>query len=159
MDNSGTPKLLRKFYLLVLFSASVLFFSCGSDSVTNPNSPAGTILYTWDSVSVWIQPSGHGTSSDSVTFSTSQTGSVEVIWTLQSNADTAFCKPHWGFYTNATPSIPLVNITGPVDVRDSTNLNLSSSGSTYFSFAAGLTVTNNPVPYYVRVKNIKIRKL
>ena len=159
MDNSGTPKLLRKFYLLVLFSASVLFFSCGSDSVTNPNSPAGTILYSRDSVSVWIQPTQHGNSSDSSSFSTTETGSVEVIWTLQSNVDTAFCKPHWGFYTNATPSIPLVNITGPVDVTDSTNLSLSSSGLTYFSFAASLTVKNNPVPYYVRVKNIVIRKL
>jgi hypothetical protein len=147
------------YYIFSLILLILVMEACGSDTTTNPNTPAGTVLYSKDSISVWLPPSTSSSGSDSTYFSTQQTGGVEVYYTLQSNIDTSFGSARWGFYTNATPAFPLLNITGPIDVTDSTNLNFSTQGATYFSFSVRLNVINSTVPYYVRVKNIKIKKL
>lgn len=168
MDNSDTLKRLRKFNLFVLFSASIVFFSCGSDSPTTPNTPAGTILYSRDSISVWLQPSSSGSGRDSLYFSTQNTGGFKIEFTLQADIDTLnsdtssipSSRGYWSNYTNAPPA-SLVNnpVYGIVDHSETIQHNFVSGQSTYYSLAVVLSVTNSTRVHYIRLKNIKITKL
>src|SRR5258706_3871493 len=99
MDIFKSLKYFQAIILCVLFPVLILVDSCGSDSSTTPNTPPGTVLYSKDSISVWLQPSTFNSGQDSLYFSTSQTGSVEVVYTLQSNIDTGFGRAYWGFCT------------------------------------------------------------
>ena len=146
-------------YLLFLMLVSFVFAlsSCGDDNTTNTTvTPPGTVLFSRDSISVWL--SGVGFSRDSNYYSTTETGSVKVEFTLQSNIDTPFAIGRYGFYTNATPVVPYIpEIVSPRDELFSTNLSLAS-GSTYFAFSASLNNYSALVPRYVRLKNVKVTK-
>ena len=143
--------------ILILAAIMVTISSCGDDTTTNNNpTPPGTVLFSRDSISVWL--SGNGYSRDSNYYETSESGSVLVELTLQSNIDTPYAAGHFGFYTNATPVVPYTyNIVSPRDEAFSTNLGLAS-GSTYFSFAASLNNYSSLIPRYVRLLNVKVTK-
>ena len=144
--------------MLLLVSFVSILSSCGDDDpiTNNPGVPAGTVMYSADSISVWL--SSVGFARYSVSYSTSETGSVLVEFTIQSNVDTPSAYGKFGFYTNATPVVPYIpNIYYPLDIPFSTNLSFAS-GSTYFAFMVQL---NNYVPSfqrYVRLKNVKVTK-
>ena len=146
--------------LFILFIIISLLASCGDDSTTNNNNtPAGTVLYSKDSLSVWIQ-SGTSFVSDSVSFATSETGGVKVEFQVQSNADSSLhAIGFYRYYSNATPAIVMLSdIYFPIDNQHNGNFNLAS-GSTYFSFVTKITTNGAIQPFYVRLKNIKITKL
>ena len=131
--------------------------SCSDDSTTGSTvTPPGTVLFQRDSISIWL--SGVGYSRDSSYYSSTETGSVKVELTLQSNIDTPSAKGHFGFYTNATPTVPyFYDIVSPRDEVFSTNLGLAA-GSTYFSFAATMNVYTLGIPRYVTLRNVKVTK-
>ena len=144
--------------MLLLVSFVSILSSCGDDDpiTNNPGVPAGTVMYSADSISVWL--SSVGFARDSVSYSTSETGNVKVEFTIQSNVDTPSAYGKFGFYTNSTP-VPVYfhDIFAPRDEPFSMNQNLAS-GSTYFAFMVQL---NNYVPSfqrYVRLKNVKVTK-
>lgn len=149
----------RVLIIAVSFFSLIIFQSCGDNSSnTNHGSPAGTVLYSKDSVNVWLQPGSVAFGTDSVSYSTSESGSVLVEFTIQSNADSVHAIGKWGFHTNATPVVPYQpNIYMPIDEPFSTNLSLAA-GSTYFGFAATLNISNSSIWYYVKLKNVKITK-
>lgn len=143
-------------FLLIIITS--MMYSCGDDTIT-PNSPAGTVLYSRDSLSVWIQ-SGSSFARDSVSFSTNETGSFKVEFRLQSNVDSSLHAV--GFYrynTNGSPSVVMLpDIYFPRDEQYTSNFSFAS-GSTYSSFVVKLTTTGTVSPFYVRLKDIKITKL
>ncbi len=146
--------------IVIALSSLIMIQSCGdSNTSTNPESPAGTVLYSWDSVNVWLPAGTSASGTDSVIFSTIETGSVKVEFTIQSNIDGIHAKARWGFYTNATPVVPYIpTISGPIDEPFSANLSLAA-GSTYFGFAVSMNISNSTEWYYVKLKNVKITKL
>ncbi|MBE2228028.1 MAG: hypothetical protein IAE93_11810 [Ignavibacteria bacterium] len=147
-------------YLLVLLLVSFvsILSSCGDDDTitNNPGVPAGTVMYSADSISVWLSTTGFAR--DSVSYSISETGSVKVEFTIQSNVDTPSAYGKFGFYTNATPVVPYIpNIYAPIDEPFSTNLSFAS-GSTYFAFMVQLNNYVSTFPRYVRLKSVKVTK-
>ena len=148
-------------FTLIIFSfcLGLIFMSCGDDSTVTPTTPPGTVLFSKDSISVWLLPGGFQEGTDSVYFSTQNSGGVSIEFTLQSNADsTDHAIGYYGIYTNATPAIPYFPyIYFPVNEPFSTNLNFST-GTTYFSFSVRLTVNNSTTAHYVRLINIKVTK-
>ncbi|MCC7158557.1 MAG: hypothetical protein IT281_03360 [Ignavibacteria bacterium] len=152
--------MMRPFLIAAIAVCSLIMFqSCSdNDSTTNPGSQAGTVLYSWDSVNVWLPAGTSASGTDSVNFSTSEAGSVKVEFTIQSNVDGIHAKARWGFYTNATPVVPYIPvINGPIDEPFSKNLSLAA-GSTYFGFAVSLNIANSTEWYYVKLKNVKVTK-
>ncbi len=148
---------MKYILLLLLVSIISIVSSCSDDTTTNnPGVPPGTVMYSADSISVWLSSTGFAR--DSVSYSTSETGSVKVEFTIQSNVDTPSAYGKFGFYTNATPSVPYYpDIYAPRDEPFSTNLSFAS-GSTYFAFMVQL---NNYLPTfsrYVRLKSVKVTK-
>ncbi len=147
-----------KYILFLLLVSFVAFISsCGEDTTTNnPGTPAGTVLYSADSISVWLSTTGFA--KDSAAYSTSETGSVKVEFTLQSNVDTPSAYGKFGFYTNATPVVPYIaDIYFPRDEPFSTNLSFAS-GSTYFAFTVQLNNYLPTFPRYVRLRSVKVTK-
>ena len=141
----------------MLVSFISIVSSCGDDTTTNnPGTPAGTVLYSADSISVWLSATGFA--KDSAAYSTTETGSVKVEFTLQSNVDTPSAYGRFGFYTNATPVVPYIaDIYFPRDEPFFTNLSFAS-GSTYFAFTVQLNNYLPTYPRYVRLKNVKVTK-
>ncbi len=147
-------------YLLVILLVSFvsILSSCGDDDTTtnNPGVPPGTVMYSADSISVWLSTTGFAR--DSVAYSTSETGSVKVEFTIQSNVDTPSAYGKFGFYTNATPVVPYSpDIYVPRDEPFSTNLSFAS-GSTYFAFMVQLNNYISIFPRYVRLRSVKVTK-
>ncbi len=146
-------------YLLSLILISFVFAlsSCGDDNTTGTTvTPPGTVLFSRDSISVWLSSTGF--SRDSNSYSTSETGSVKVEFTIQSNVDTPSAYGKFGFYTNATPAVTYFpDIFAPRDELFSTNLSFAS-GSTYFAFSVQLNNYLPTFPRYVRLKNVKVTK-
>lgn len=143
--------------LLLLVSIVTILSSCSDDTTTNnPGVPPGTVMYSADSISVWL--SAKGFARDSVAYSTSETSSVLVEFTIQSNVDTPSAYGKFGFYTNATPVVPYFpDIYAPRDEPFSTNLSFAS-GSTYFAFMVQLNNYLPTFPRYVRLKSVKVTK-
>jgi hypothetical protein len=105
---------------------------------------------------VWLSTTGFA--KDSAAYSTTETGSVKVEFTLQSNVDTPSAYGKFGFYTNATPVVPYISdIYFPLDTLFYTNLSFAS-GSTYFAFTVQLNNYLPTYPRYVRLKNVKVTK-
>jgi hypothetical protein len=147
-----------KYILLLLLVCFVsIISSCSDDTTTNnPGVPAGTVMYSADSISVWLSSTGFAR--DSVSYSTSETGSVKVEFTIQSNVDTPSAYGKFGFYTNATPVVPYTpDIYAPRDEPFSTNLSFAT-GSTYFAFSVQLNNYTPTFPRYVRLKSVKVTK-
>ncbi len=143
--------------ILLLVSIASILSSCGEDDTTNtPVTPPGTVLYSADSISIWL--SSTGLAEDSVSYSTSESGGVLVEFRIQSNVDTTSAYGKFGFYTNATPVVPyLSDIYFPVDEPFLTSLTLAS-GSTYFAFSVKLNNYILTFPRYVRLKDVKVTK-
>lgn len=167
MEKIKTLKNFRGLFPVILFILSIIIISCGSDTTTSPNTPAGTILYSRDSISVWLQPSTSANGSDSLYFSTQNTGSFKVEFTLQADIDTLNSdtssipqsRGYWSHYTNSPPPSPVQDpVYGVVDHTETLQHNFVS-GSTYYSLAVALSVTNSTRVHYIRLKNIKITKL
>lgn len=147
-----------KYILLLLLVCFVsIISSCSDDTTTNnPGVPAGTVMYSADSISVWLRSTGFAR--DSVSYSTSETGSVKVEFKIQSNVDTPSAYGKFGFYTNATPVVPYTpDIYAPRDEPFSTNLSFAT-GSTYFAFSVQLNNYTPTFPRYVRLKSVKVTK-
>lgn len=147
-----------KFILLLLLVSIVsIFSSCSDDTTTNnPGVAPGTVMYSADSISVWLSSTGFAR--DSVSYSTSETGSVKVEFTIQSNVDTPSAYGKFGFYTNATPAVTYIpDIYAPRDEPFSTNLNFAS-GSTHFAFMVQLNNYVSTFPRYVRLRSVKVTK-
>lgn len=150
------PKLLVITILLVI---SAVFSACGDDdTTTNPTDPPGTVLYSADSMSVWIS-SPNGQSSDSVSYSFSTATAIKVDFTLQSNVDSTHALGYYFVFTNSTPAVVYEpNLFVPVDLPISESYILDPL-STYISFSIRLIVTSGAIPYYLRLKDIKVTKL
>ena len=134
---------LALFVLIVSFIAS-----CSDNSTSTTTTPAGTILYSQDSIAVWIPASQIAYGQDSLYYSTTNTGGVKVEFTVQSNADSTHSVGNWSIYTNATPAVILNHpILDSIDSQESINFNFSASGSTYFALAVRLGVNNSLIPY------------
>src|SRR5688572_8798252 len=104
-DMKNNYPVFTKIVLIMMFS-SLFMTSCGDDNTTNTtNSPAGTVLYSQDSLSVWIQ-SGSSFARDSVAFSTNESGGFKVEFRLQSNVDSS--QHSVGYYRYNTNGSPLV---------------------------------------------------
>ncbi len=148
---------MKYILLLLLVSVISIISSCSDDTTTNnPGVPPGTVMYSADSISVWLSSTGFAR--DSVSYSTSETGSVKVEFTIQSYVDTPSAYGKFGFYTNATPSVPYYpDIYAPRDEPFSTNLSFAS-GSTYFAFMVQLNNYLPTFPRYVRLKSVKVTK-
>lgn len=148
---------MKYILFLLLISIVSIVSSCSDDTTTNnPGVPAGTVMYSADSISVWLSTTGFAR--DSVAYSTSETGSVKVEFTIQSNVDTPSAYGKFGFYTNATPVVPYIpNIYVPIDEPFLTNLSFAS-GSTYFAFMVQLNNYTATFPRYVRLKSVKVTK-
>ncbi len=147
-----------KHLLLILLVSIVTFISsCGDDTTTNnPGVPPGTVMYSADSISVWLSTIGFA--KDSAAYSTSASGNVLVEFTIQSNVDTPSAYGRFGFYTNSTPVVPYFpDIFAPRDEPFSLNQNLAS-GSTYFAFMVQLNNYAVTYPRYVRLLNVKVTK-
>ena len=146
-------------YILILLLVSIISIvsSCSDDTTTSTTvTPPGTVLFSRDSISVWLSSTGF--SRDSNYYSTTETGSVKVEFTLQSNVDTPSAYGKFGFYTNATPVVPYIaDIYAPRDEPISSNLSFAS-GSTYFAFSVQLNNYIPTFPRYVRLKNVKVTK-
>lgn len=139
----------------------LLFSSCSDDdNTTNTNTPSGTVLYSNDSLSVWLQQGISSSGIDSAYFSTQNTGGVKIEFTIQSNADsTDHSEGYYGIYSNATPVIVYFpNIYSPINQQYSSNFNFAQ-GSTYFAFSVRLAVNHSSITRYVRLINIKVTKL
>jgi|SRR4030095_533881 len=148
----------KNYPLFILFIFTSLLASCGDDDKPT-NTPGGTVLYSKDSISVWLSPSTFSEGADSVYYSTSNAVPVRVEFTLQSNADSTHSLGYWFFITNSTPPEPYVpNIFSPVDEQKTFTLNFNPL-STYFSFAVRLRVNNSTILHYVKLKNIKVTTL
>lgn len=149
---------MKYILLLLLVSIVSIVSSCSDDDTTtnNPGVPAGTVMYSADSISVWLSSTGFAR--DSVSYSTSETGSVKVEFTIQSNVDTPSAYGKFGFYTNSTPALTYFpDIYAPRDEPFSLNQNLAS-GSTYFAFMVQLNNYNSIFPRYVRLRSVKVTK-
>lgn len=148
---------MKYILLLLLVSIISIVSSCGEDTTTNnPGTPAGTVLYSADSISVWLSTTGFA--KDSAAYSTTETGSVKVEFTLQSNVDTPSAYGRYGFYTNATPVVPYIpDIFYPLDIPFYTNLSFAS-GSTYFAFTVQVNNNISTYPRYVRLRSVKVTK-
>lgn len=148
---------MRYILSIILVSIVSIISSCGDDTTTNnPGVPPGTVMYSADSISVWL--SSIGFAKDSAAYSTSESGSVKVEFTLQSNVDTPSAYGRFGFSTNSMPVVPYFpDIYAPRDEQFSLNQNLAS-GSTYFAFAVQLNNYTVTYPRYVRFVNVKITK-
>lgn len=143
----------------ISITLAAALYSCSDNSVsTQQNVPAGTVLFSRDSISVWLPPSTYATGTDTFyTTLNSYTGGFMLYFTLQSNVDSVHGIGRYGLYTNATPATPYIPwIYGTVNTKDS--INFSFVSGTYLSMAAGLTVNNNTVPLYMRITDIKIVK-
>lgn len=141
------------------FTLAAALYSCSDNSVnTTTTVPAGTVLFSRDSLSVWLPPSTYANGTDSFYTSLSNySGNFALYFTLQSNVDSVHGIGRYGLYSNATPATPYSPwIYGTVDTKDS--INLSFVSGTYLSMAAGLTVNNNTAPMYMRIKDIKVVK-
>ncbi|MBN8583983.1 MAG: hypothetical protein J0M37_02720 [Ignavibacteria bacterium] len=148
---------MKYILLLLLVSFVSIISSCSDDTTTNnPGVPAGTVMYSADSISVWLSSTGFAR--DSVSYSTSTSGNVLVEFTLQSNVDTPSAYGRFGFSTNSTP-VPVYfpDIFAPRDEPFSLNQNLAA-GSTYFSFVVQLNNYTPTFPRYVRLKSVKVTK-
>lgn len=148
---------MKYILLLLLVSFVSIISSCSDDTTTNnPGVPAGTVMYSADSISVWLSSTGFA--GDSVSYSTSTSGNVLVEFTLQSNVDTPSAYGRFGFSTNSTP-VPVYfpDIFAPRDEPFSLNQNLAA-GSTYFSFVVQLNNYNSIFPRYVRLRSVKVTK-
>lgn len=145
--------------VIICLFIGLLFSACGDDDPVNPGTPSGTVLYSRDSLSVWLQPSTFAEGSDSVYYSISTAAAVRVEFTLQSNADSTHARGYYFFTTNSSVPEPYVpNVLAPIDELRSYTLDFSPLSS-FFSFAVRLIVNSSAVPYYVRLKNIKVTKL
>lgn len=146
---------------LILFFAVLAFVlsACGDDDTpVNPQDPAGTVLYSADSMSVWIS-SPFGQSRDSVSYSFSTATAIKVEFTLQSNVDSTHALGYYFVYTNSTPSsVYEPNLFVTVDLPFSESY-ITTPLSTYISFSIKLIVNNGTMPYYLKLKDIKVTKL
>ncbi|MBE2217349.1 MAG: hypothetical protein IAE90_04035 [Ignavibacteria bacterium] len=152
-------KILKIFFSAFLIILVSMLASCSDDDTTtnNPGVPAGTVMYAADSISVWLSSTGFA--KDSVSYSTSETGSVKVEFMIQSNVDTPSAYGKFGFYTNAIPVVPYIpDIYAPRDEPFSTNLSFAS-GSTYFAFMVQLNNYLPVFPRYVRLRSVKVTKM
>ena len=127
--------------LLLVIALAITIYSCGDDTLTTPNSPTGTVLYSRESLSVWIQ-SGSSFARDSIAFSTNETGGFKVEFRIQSNADSSqHAVGYYRYDTNGSPVVVLLpDIYFPIDEQHNPNFNFAS-GSTYVSFWIKLTTT------------------
>lgn len=97
--------------------------------------------------------------SDSVSRTISTATAIKVEFTVQSNADSTHARGYYFFNTNSSPAEPYEpNIISPVDKLISLTFNTSPL-STYFNFSIRLIVNSGSIPYYVKLKNIKVTKL
>lgn len=137
---------------------SLFISSCGDDST--PANPTSGVIFSFDSISIWLQPGGVSEGVDSIYYSTENSGRVTIEFTLQSDADSNdHAIGYYGMYTNATPPVPYQPyIYSPVNEPFFTNLNFNSPGETYFAFSVRLNVNNSTTAHYVRLKNIKVTK-
>ena len=145
--------------ILTITLLTLTFFSCGDDdTTTNPQTPSGTVLYSADSMSVWIT-SSFGEGSDSVSKTISTPTAIKVEFTVQSNADSTHALGYYFFNTNSSPAqLYEPNILSPVDMPVSLTFNTNPL-STYFNFSIRLKVSSGSIPYFVKLKNIKVTKL
>jgi hypothetical protein len=147
-----------KFFVFLIICAFAVS-SCGDDDNPTNTTQPGTVLYSLDSISVWFGGGVVSSGSDSVYYSTQNSGGVRVEFHLQSNADSSdHSQGYYGIYTNATPVFPLSpDIYTPIDSLVSINLSFAS-GTTYFAFSVRLSVSNSSIQRYVRLTNIKVIK-
>lgn len=151
--------MLNKILGFTLLALAVILTSCGDDdTINNPVNPPGTVLYSADSMAVNINTM-FGDSHDSISYSFSSENAIKVEFTLQSNADSTHALGYYYINTNSTPAtIYEPNIIAPIDQAFSTTYNTTPL-STYINFSIRVIVTNGTVPYYVKLKNIKVTKL
>ncbi len=151
---------IKNILSLALFVLIVSFIvSCSDNSTSTTTTPAGTVLYSQDSIAVWFQPTDSAIGTDSLYYATTNSGGVKVEYTIESNADSSHAYGYYSLYTNASP-VSLINnpVFGPVQMGESSNFTFAS-GSTYFALAVKFIVRHNTTPFYLRIKNIKITKL
>jgi hypothetical protein len=147
---------MKNLILLSIIASLALIYSCSDNSVTTPTPQ---VLYSIDSLSIWLNPPGGASGGDSVYYSSQQSGSVKVEFTLESNADSLFATGNAALYTNATPD-PAYSLRLVTNVQQQNSFTMSfASGTTYFALAVRMDMRTGTIPYYARMKNVKITKL
>ncbi len=147
-------------YLKLLPVALILVISsCREDTVTNP--PTSNVIYTLDSLSAWIDPGYTGTQYSTNTFGQTVSASkVKLEFTLQSNADSVHAIGSFKDSTNGSPSLPGERFVYlPVDSAFTYTINVTTQPF-YLWFEARIRVwASGSIPFYLRLKNIKVTRI
>jgi len=139
----------------VIFTA-LLIFSC-SDNNTTTNQPTSDVLFTMDSISVWL--SGSGSGNNSYTFQQATTaGRVKVEYTVQTNVDSVNSMAWVKDSSNGSiPHVVEQQYYWNVDSLVSYTMDIPAQ-PIHLRLEARLNVYGGSFSYYIRLKNIKVTK-
>lgn len=142
---------------ILVCSITLFFVSCKDDDT--PVTPTNPVIFTLDSLAVWLQPGGSGFASGSQTFEqTTTASSVKVEYTVQTNADSIHSEAWVRDSSNGTPPHPVETYYyWNVDSLVSYFMDIPSQ-PIYIKLEVRLRTYNNDIPRYVRLRNIKVTK-
>ena len=143
--------------LLIVIAAFLLFPSCGEDTV-DQQTPVGTVLFSMDSLSVWLNP-GSGNGNNSITYEqTIQASSLKVEYFVETNVDSLHSEAWVRDSSNGSPP----HLVEQYIYWYSDSLYSYSMDVPYQPFHIKLEVRlhtySSVIPHYIRLKNIKVTK-
>lgn len=152
----------NKILLSVVFFMSLIIVSCSDDSTnpTTPETPIGTVLFSYDTLGVVVSvPNSANLQTTSFT-QTIQATKVRVEYRIQSNGDTSHCFARYLDTTSGTPSRPGEQLVyNSIDSQYNYVLDIPAQPF-YAGFMLRLfTLQSAIIPYYIRFVNIKVTKV
>ncbi len=145
------------FYVIISLLLPLIFASCSDDVVDN-GTPVGTVFFSIDSLSVWLQP-GTGNGINSQIFQqTISASKVKVEYTIQTNVDSTHSAAWVQDSSNGTPSHPVEQYYfRNVDSAVSYTVDIPAQPF-YIKLEVKLNIYGSIIPHYIRLKNIKVTK-
>jgi hypothetical protein len=149
--------MLTKLNLLFISAIIIFVSSCGEDEIVQ-QTPSGTVFYSLDSLSVWLNP-GSGIGSNSIIFEqTVSANTVKVEYTVQTNVDSAHSEAWVRDSSNGSPPHLVEQYYyWFVDSLASYVMDIPSQ-PLHLKLEVKMNTYNSIIPHYVRLKNIKVTK-
>jgi hypothetical protein len=144
---------------VISFFCAVLLTSCGhDDNVVNP--PANDVIFTKDSLSLWMtSPNQLGTDSSVFSLGDNTLTKVKIEFEVISNSDGVNGTGRFYVLSNVSPLLPLEDTLRAVTDISYTYVADVDSQPFYAIYHLNmLTGTAPSIPYYIKIKNIKITR-
>jgi hypothetical protein len=144
---------------VISFFCAALLISCGhDDNVVNP--PVNDVIFTEDSISLWVtSPNQLGMDSSVFSLGDNTLTKVKLEFEVISNSNGVNGTGRFYVLSNVSPLLPLEDTLRAVTDISYTYVADVSSQPLYAIYHLNmLTGSGSSIPYYIKLKNVKITR-